>query len=225
MDKQSKCKKCGVMIADKTKICPLCHMVLTVDSDGMHSRTYPNITKKRKLWARIWKIAAFVLAVLQVVLIGFNVAFYHGVRWSLISGVAIFYLLVSLYQFILYPDSLVRKLFKQTLLLGVLLFAIDCSLGFLGWSYTIGVPCILLSLDVVILICMIVEFRNWQNYLLLQLFSLIIALCEVILWCFQRNPYGLLAWITFGVTAFFFSFCVFFGSAKAKNELQRRFYI
>lgn len=221
----SKCKKCAVFVADKTKVCPLCHMVLTAEQDREAFRTYPNITKKRKLWARIWKITAFVLVVLQAVLIGFNVAYYQGIRWSMITGVAIIYLLVSLYQLILHPDSLVRKLFMQTLLVGVLLFVIDSALGFRGWSLTIGLPCMILSLDAIILVCMLVEFRNWQNYLLLQIFALLIAVCEIALWYFRRNPYGILAWVTLGVTAFFFGFCVFFGSAKAKNELRRRFYI
>lgn len=221
----SKCKKCAVVIADKTKVCPLCHMVLTAEQDSKASRTYPNITRKRKLWAKIWKITAFVLVVLQALLIGFNVAYYHGIRWSLISGIAIIYLLVSLYQLILQPDSLVRKLFMQTLFVGILLIVIDTALGFRGWSVTIGIPCMILSLDAIILVCMLVEFRNWQNYLLLQIFALILALCEIVLWYFHRNPYDILAWVTFGVTAFFFGFCVFFGSAKAKNELRRRFYI
>lgn len=221
----SKCKKCGVVIADKTKVCPLCHMVLTAEQDSKVSRTYPNITKKRKLWAKIWKITAFVLVVLQALLTGVNVAYYQGIRWSLISGIAILYLLVSLYQLILHPDSLVRKLFMQTLLVSILLFVIDAVLGFRGWSFTIGIPCMILSLNAIILVCMLVEFRNWQNYLLLQIFALLIAVCEIALWYFRRNPYGILAWVTFGVTAFFFGFCVFFGSAKAKNELRRRFYI
>lgn len=200
-------------------------MVLTTEEGENPSRNYPNITKKRKMWTRIWKIVTFILLVVQAVLMALNAAFYQGIRWSFISGVGIIYILVSLYQMILHPDSLVRKLFVQTILVCLLLFGIDVALGFRGWSLEIGMPCVILSLDGIILVCMIVQFRNWQNYLLLQIFALLVSIFGVGLWYFHFNQFGILAWITFGVTAFFFAFCVFFGSAKAKNELQRRFYI
>lgn len=221
----NKCKKCDVVIADQTQVCPLCHMVLTVDEQSKPSKTYPNITEKRKLWTRVWKITTFALVTIQVFLIAMNVVYYHGIRWSMISGVAILYLLVSLHQLILHPDSLVRKLFRQTVMVWLLLLVIDLALGFRGWSVTIGMPCVVLSLDAIVLVCMIVQFRNWQNYLLLQLFALLVSISGVVLWYIQRHSFGILAWITLGVTAVFFGFCVFFGNTKAKNELRRRFYI
>ncbi|MDE6566708.1 MAG: hypothetical protein K2K70_03110 [Lachnospiraceae bacterium] len=221
----NKCKKCGVTIADQTRVCPLCYMVLTIDEQKKPSKTYPNITEKRKLWTKIWKIATFVLVLVQIFLIGMNVAYYQGIRWSMISGVAILYLLISLHQLILHPDSLVRKLFRQTVMVWLLLLAIDLALRFRGWSFTIGIPCVILSLNAIVLVCMIVQFRNWQNYLLLQMFALLVSIFAVVLWVMQRHPYGILAWITLGITAIFFGFCVFFGNTKAKNELRRRFYI
>lgn len=221
----NKCKKCGVMVADQTRVCPLCYMVLTVDEQEKAVKTYPNITEKRKLWTKIWKITTFVLVLLQIFLVGMNVAYYQGIRWSMISGVAILYLLISLHQLILHPDSLVRKLFRQTVMVWLLLLAIDLALRFRGWSFTIGMPCVILSLDAIVLVCMIVQFRNWQNYLLLQMFALLVSILTVILWVIRRHSYGILAWITLGITAVFFGFCVFFGNTKAKNELRRRFYI
>lgn len=221
----NKCKKCGVTIADQTRVCPLCHMVLTIDEQEKPFKTYPNITEKRKLWTKIWKISTFVLILVQMFLIGINVVCYQGIRWSMISGVAILYLLISLYQLILHPDSLVRKLFRQTVMVWLLLLVIDLALGFRGWSFTIGMPCVILSLDGIILVCMIVQFRNWQNYLLLQMFALLMSIFAVVLWAIQHHAYGILAWITLGITTIFFAFCVFFGNTKAKNELQRRFYI
>ncbi len=221
----NQCKKCGIVIADQAKVCPLCHMVLTVDGQEKPSKTYPNITGKRKLWTKIWKITAFVLVLVQMFLIGMNVVYYQGIRWSMISGVAVLYLLISLYQLILHPDSLVRKLFRQTVMVWLVLLVIDLALGFRGWSFTIGIPCVILSLDAIVLVCMIVQFRNWQNYLLLQMFALLVSIAGVVIWGIRRHGYGLLAWITLWVTAVFFGFCVFFGSTKAKNELRRRFYI
>lgn len=223
--RMNKCKKCGVVIADRTKICPLCHMVLTVDEQEKPPKTYPNITEKRKLWTKVWKITTFVLIIVQILLIGINVAYYRGIRWSMISGVAILYLLVSLHQLILHPDSLVRKLFRQTVMVWMLLLVIDLALGFRGWSFMIGMPCIILSLDAIILVCMIVQFRNWQNYLLLQLYALLVSILGAVVWMIRHHSYGILVWTTLGITAFFFGFCVFFGNTKAKNELQRRFYI
>lgn len=221
----NKCKKCSVMIADQAKVCPLCYMVLTIDEQDRPSRTYPNIIEKRKLWTRVWKITTFVLVLIQIILMGINAVYDQGIRWSMISGVAILYLLISLYQLILHPDSLVRKLFRQTVMVWLVLLVIDMAIGFRGWSFTIGMPCVILSLDAIVLVCMIVQFRNWQNYLLLQMFALLISIAGVMIWCIRHHGYGLLAWITLWVTAVFFGFCVFFGSTKAKNELRRRFYI
>lgn len=108
----------------------------------------------------------------------------------------------------------------------LLVVVIDFALGFSGWSFNIGIPLIILLLDVIILICMVINFENWQSYLLMQIFTLVMSIIHMVFYMagiIKNGP--LLPWVTFGVSAVIFTSCLVIGDKKAKSELKRRFYI
>ena len=47
------CKNCGIKIKDKTKVCPMCDMVLSGD-DKHNENTYPDVRQKTKILRRIF---------------------------------------------------------------------------------------------------------------------------------------------------------------------------
>ena len=107
----------------------------------------------------------------------------------------------------------------------LLVVVIDFALGFSGWSFNMGIPLIILLLDVVILLCMVINFNNWQSYLLMQIFTLAISIIHMALYLAGLVSGPVLPWVTFGVSAVIFTSCLVIGDKKAKSELKRRFYI
>ena len=117
------------------------------------------------------------------------------------------------------------KIFVQMLGAMLLVVIIDFALGFSGWSFNIGIPLIILLMDAVILMCMLINYKNWQSYLLIQIFALISSIFHMGLYLAGCVNGPLLPWLSFGMSAFIFTSCLVIGGKKAESELKKRFYI
>lgn len=219
------CKRCGLAVNDETDICLFCGMVLS--GDGMGTRTiYPDIRNKTRMIKRLINIASYFAIVLEIFLAVINYYNYYGIKWSIITGGAIFYIILTLQYTVNKRNGHIKKIFVQMLGAMLLVAVIDFALGFSGWSFNIGIPLIILLLDVIILICMVINFENWQSYLLMQIFTLVMSIIHMVFYMtgiIKNGP--LLPWITFGISAVIFTSCLVIGDKKAKSELKRRFYI
>lgn len=220
----NRCKRCGVIINDETTSCLFCGMVLSGDDDGTED-IYPDIRKKTRFLKRFINIVSYFAVVLEIFLIVINYYNYYGIKWSVITGGAIFYMILTLQYTVNKRNGHIKKIFVQMLGAMLLVIVIDFALGFSGWSFNIGIPLIILLLDVVILICMLINYENWQSYLLMQIFTLIMSILHMMLYLLGRVRGPLLPWVTFGFSAVIFTSCLVIGGKKAKSELKRRFYI
>lgn len=217
------CKKCGVGIADDTAVCPLCSMVLT--GDDKCEPSYPDIHQKMKIIKKLIQIVCYVLVVVQIFLVVMNYYYYNGIWWSLITGGAVTYLIITLIYTFNRRDGHIKKIFVQMIAGILLLFVIDYASGANGWSLRYGMPGVILLVDAIIYVCMLINFYSWQSYILMQIFTLLLSIAYMILYLTEIVENPVLPWISFGVSAVLFSATVFFGGKKAKSELKRRFYI
>lgn len=221
----NKCKRCGVAINDETTRCLFCGMVLTGDGNGTGD-IYPDIRNKARMLKRLINITSYFGIVLEIFLVVINYYNYYGIKWSVITGGAIFYIILTLQYTINKRNGHILKIFVQMLGAMLLVVVIDFALGFSGWSYNIGIPLIILLLDVIILVCMVINFDNWQSYLLMQIFTLAASIIHMVFYMTGFIVNGpLLPWVTFGFSAVIFTSCLVIGGKKAENELKRRFYI
>ena len=160
------CKRCGVEVVGEREVCPLCSSVLHVDEKPARQEdSFPDIAAKRKVRRKVFWICVYICVLIEVLLLGLNRIFSPEVRWSLISGAAEAYVLLSLWQMLSRRKGHITKLYFQAAAVFLLLLGIDYSLGFHGWSVKYGFPCVLLGFAAIILLCMIINFANWQNYL------------------------------------------------------------
>lgn len=86
-------------------------------------------------------------------------------------------------------------------------------------------PCVLLALAVIILVCMIVNFANWQNYLTMQIFMVLFSLGYLIYSVVGRGGNRILAWIVFGTYLTLWVMTMILGGRKAENEVRRKFHL
>lgn len=220
----NKCKRCMVEIVDDTEICPLCGNVVT-RSETKSFDAYPNVRHRTKMLKRLIAIFVYVLIATEIILCIFDYYMDDKMGWSFVTGICILYAVFTIEYFFNYKNNHIRKIFGQSLSGMLFLILLDMLLGAKGWSVIYGVPCAVLILDAVLVVCMLVNFANWQSYLLVQLFTLLVSIVLLILYFTGVTKSPVLPWTAFGVSALIFSFCFCFGYRKAKSELKKRFYI
>ena len=214
------CKNCGIKIKDKTKVCPMCDMVLSGD-DKHNENTYPDVRQKTKILRRIVSIFSYF----AIVVIWQSSGPFNGVKWSEISGGAILYLILMLHFIINDHYGHIKKMYVGFLGALFYIMLVDFVLGYKGWSLGVGMPVIVLVLDVIIIICMIINRQNWESYLLLQIFCVILGIVQMLLYFTKVLQSPVLPWTSFLVSLILFTSSVVIGDRKARNELKRKFYI
>ncbi len=183
-----KCKNCRVAILDDTRVCPLCHSVLEVDErqaveeqksiPGM----YPDVKKVTRKMNFIVKLYTFLAIVAEATLIVINYATFSGLWWSAISGVGILYFYITLRHSIQKNSGYLSTILTQIIAGVILTVALDFILGYRGWSVNFVIPSAILLMDLTILILMLVNMQNWQSYILLQIFTVLLSIMTLLFW-------------------------------------------
>ena len=219
----SRCRQCKVEIKDETHFCPLCHCVLEPGENDKD--TYPDVRFKTKRMMLVARIYLFLAIILSVILIAANHAFYHGTWWCAIVIAALAYVYLTLHFAILNDAGYRMKIVVLTIFGILTIILIDVVMGYRGWSVNYVIPGGILLIDMGILILMIVNFRNWQSYLLFQIAVILCSLIPLVFWKFKVLTDPLLSQIAFGVSVFLFLGTVIIGDRRARVELKRRFHV
>lgn len=220
------CKRCGVEVVGDREVCPLCSSVLHVDEKPARQEdSFPDIAAKNKVLRKVFWICVYICVLVEALLLGLNRVFSPEVRWSLISGAAEAYVLLSLRQMLSRRKGHISKLYFQEAAVFLLLLGIDYSLGFHGWSVKYGFPCVLLGFAAIILLCMIINFANWQNYLTMQVFMAAFSLAFLIYSMIGTYGNPILAWVVFGIYLTMWVMTMLIGGRKAENEIRRKFHL
>jgi hypothetical protein len=240
-------------VLDKSLSCPLCNSVLTIeeepneskslsyddtninsyvneysnsDNDLSRSVMYPDIEPMMKKMRFITRLVIFCSIVVEGILILINYLTYNKVKWAFICGVALAYGCFTLIYSMQHNTSHRTKLMIQVLGTIIVVIAIDIILGYTGWSINIALPCIIYFLDSSIVLYMILDRTNWQAYILLQIFSVLLCLISTLVMIFTGLFYfKILMIIADAVSLFLIGATIAFGDRRATTELKRRFHV
>ena len=220
----SKCKQCGVIVRDDTEVCPLCKCVL--DVDGEAENKYPDIWAKNQVLKLVIRIYLFVAIVTESILVYLNYIYFNGLYWSVIVGVVLAYIYLTL----AYTVSYSRSGYRMKIIVGVagavlLLNVVDHVLGNNGWSVNYVFPAALMAVDVTVLFLIIFNRRNWQSYLSFQIVMILFSIIPVVLNLFGYMTVPILAYLALAVAIFLFLGTVIIGGKRATTELKRRFHV
>ena len=219
----SRCKQCNVEILDETERCPLCHSVLekTVDVENM----YPNVRTMTRRLALLSRIYLFVAILVEALLIYLNVLSDSEMFWSAIPGLAMLYGYLVLRYAILGKSGYKGKIIVLTLIAILMVVAIDFVVGYRGWSVNYALPSAILLVDAGILILMCINRRNWQSYMMWQIFMILCSVVPLVLYAVGIVTAPLLALLAFAVSAALFLGTLIIGDRRARTELRRRFHV
>lgn len=219
----SRCKQCNVEILDETERCPLCHSVLekTVEVENM----YPNVRTMTRRLALLSRIYLFVAILVEALLIYLNVLSDSEMFWSAIPGLAMLYGYLVLRYAILGKSGYKGKIIVLTLIAILMVVAIDFVVGYRGWSVNYALPSAILLVDAGILILMCINWRNWQSYMMWQIFMILCSVVPLVLYAVGIVTAPLLALLAFAFSTALFLGTLIIGDRRARTELRRRFHV
>lgn len=219
----SKCNRCGVEILDETERCPLCDSAL--EKTGKTENVYPNVGVKRRRFALISRIYLFCAILTESILIFINVKTESQIWWSVITGLALFYVYLLFRFAILGQSGYKIKVMVLMLIALSMCVVIDFIVGYNGWALNYTVPSGILVVDVAILILMIINHKNFQTYLMWQILMIFCSLIPFGLACVGIINHPEMTWISLAASVFLFLGTVIIGDRKARVELRRRFHV
>ena len=186
---------------------------------------YPDIkmrTRKLVMFSRIYLFLAIVAEILLV-----NVSFLFD--WSsivyIICAMALFYGYMVIRYAILGTSGYISKTIVLIAMALAMLVAADFFVGYHGWSVNYVLPSGILLMDIGILIFIIVNRKNWQSYIMLELFMVICSGAMFLLYAFGVVTNPIVSIVAFNVSLILFLGTVIIGGRRARVELKRRFHI
>lgn len=219
----SRCRQCNIEILDETERCPLCNSVLeqTVEVENM----YPNVrtmTRKLMLISRIYLFCAILV---EALLVYINVVTESEMWWSAITGLTFLYGYMLIRYAILGKSGYRNKIVVLTVIAILMVVAIDFVVGYRGWSVNYVLPAGILLIDAGILILMIFNRRNWQSYMMWQIFMILCSLIPLVFLLVGIITEPVPGMIALAASVFLFLGTLIIGDRKARTELKRRFHI
>ena len=219
----SKCRQCRVEILDESECCPLCGFVLepTIEVENM----YPDVRVKARKLMLLSRIYLFLIIVVEAFLININYFTDSKIWWSLITGLALLYSYMIIRVAILGKAGYRTKTLILAALAIFMVVAIDFLAGYHGWSVSYVFPGGIILIDIGIIVLMIFNRRNWQSYLMWQIFMILCSIIPIVLWLAGVIKEPFVAGIALLVSVFLFLGTFIIGDRRARVELKRRFHV
>ena len=216
------CKSCKIKVSSNDYICPLCKTVLTSNEEDKSEQTYPTIKINKNKYNIIIRTYLFLSIVGIVVTVAINYLTYNGFLWSIISTAAFLYFWSIITHAIKHNVNIAYKIFIQTICISILTVVIDVVIGYKGWSVDYVVPGLTAAANVTVLILIIINRMNWNNYILYQIAIIALGFIPIILiFCNITNE----IWYTIisvGISFVILCATIIFSDKNVKSELKRR---
>lgn len=220
----SKCVNCNIIVLDRTDYCPLCHQVLESGNEKS-KELYPDARVATRRFRLFENIVLFLSIVAEVIGLYVDYILTKQFDWSLILGLILIYANVLLRLAIIGKSGYISKTVNMLILAIVLLLGIDYLTGYKGWAVTYAFPAGIILMDLAILILMITNRRNWQSYMMLQIFTMILSGIGLALLAVDIVVYPYVMLVAAAASLFLFLGTLIIGDKRARNELKRRFHV
>lgn len=219
----SKCRQCNIEILDDTQRCPLCNSVLEA-TDEMEN-AYPNIKVKTKRFVMISRLYLFLAVVAELILINICVLTEVQSIVYIISGMVLVYGYIFFRYSIIGTSGYRAKALVSIILAVLMLVAIDILHGYNGWSVNYVFPSGIILVDAFILVVMAINYKNWQSYMLQQIFMILCSIAALVLCKIGIITSPILSIIAMNISLIIFLGTLILGGRRARVELMRRFHI
>lgn len=204
---------------------PVQSEALQPQSSTKEEVTYPEVAKIRQKMKHAVRICwlASIVAFIALRIISMAVGFERP--WDYLVGGCLLYLMFTFHASFLGRRGYQFKMVVQTIGALLLVILIDGILGFHGWSLNYVVPGVFVLIDVAVLILMLVNGRNWQSYLPIQLLVVALSFTSLMIYGTSYMTEWVPAMIGFFIVCVIFVCTILVGGKRAISELGRRFHV
>lgn len=186
---------------------------------------YPDVKGASRKYRLLENIILFLSIVGQIVLTTVDYMTDNEINWSFIVLLVVIYANVTLRLAIVGRNGYIFKIVSTFVFTVLFLEGIDLLTGASGWALTFVFPSAILAMVLATIILMIVNIRNWQSYMMMQLFLVLMSVIAMILVAVKVIWFPYLAMGAMGASQFLFLGTLIIGDKRARTELKRRFHI
>jgi hypothetical protein len=186
---------------------------------------YPNIKVKTKRFVMISRLYLFLAVVAELILINICVLTEVQSIVYIISGMVLVYGYVFFRYSIIGTSGYRAKALVSIILAVLMLVAIDILHGYNGWSVNYVFPSGIILVDAFILVVMAINYKNWQSYMLQQIFMILCSIAALVLCKIGIITSPILSIIAMNISLIIFLGTLILGGRRARVELMRRFHI
>lgn len=186
---------------------------------------YPDVKGASRKYRLLENIILFLSIVGQIVLTTVDYMTDREINWSFIVLLVVIYANVTLRLAIVGRNGYIFKIVSTFVFTVLFLEGIDLLTGASGWALTFVFPSAILAMVIATIILMIVNIRNWQSYMMMQLFLVLMSVIAMILVAVRVIWFPYLAMGAMGASLFLFLGTLIIGDKRARTELKRRFHI
>jgi|AntAceMinimDraft_18_1070375.scaffolds.fasta_scaffold00003_11 CDP-diglyceride synthetase len=222
-----KCDKCNIEIETNQLYCPLCHQVLTGETDPDFKEVYPEYISLTRKILPTTKKALLISMILSIIILGLvNVLSFKGSYWSLVPiGSILYFWFVVRIGVLSRRNVAFRLAFLTTLLIGLLILIDFRSFpDNNGWAVDYLMPILLFSCNLAISVIIWIKRLNYRDYFFYLLIVIIFSLVPIILVVFDVIKVMWPSVVAFGVAIFILLFLVVFYPKSIKEEIKKRFH-
>ena len=170
------------------------------------------------------RLLTFFFFAITIVSIFINYSTNQRYWWSVVVG-AVFLYALWIIGLAARDIGYLHRIFSGTIGGILLVVLIDVIFGFLKWSVNFVLPGTMLLIDLVLIILMIVNKRNWQSYMLCQILMIVFGILGLILIYTGVVSHPLVTEIAFLTALIAFLGSLILGGHTARVEMRRRFHI
>lgn len=186
---------------------------------------YPDVKGASRKYRLLENIILFLSIVGQIVQTTVDYMTDNEINWSFIVLLVVIYANVTLRLAIVGRNGYIFKIVSTFVFTVLFLEGIDLLTGASGWALTFVFPSAILAMVLATIILMIVNIRNWQSYMMMQLFLVLMSVIAMILVAVKIIWFPYLAMGAMGASLFLFLGTLIIGDKRARTELKRRFHI
>ncbi len=186
---------------------------------------YPDVKGASRKYRLLENIILFLSIVCQIVLTTVDYMADKDINWSIIVLLILIYANVTLRLAIVGKNGYIFKTVSTFVFTLLLLVGIDLLTGDRGWALTFVFPGAIIALVIGTIVLMIVNHRNWQSYMMMQIFLVLMSAIAMILVATDVIKFPYLAMGAMGASLFLFLGTLIIGDRRARTELKRRFHV
>lgn len=219
----AKCHNCNIEILDVSEYCPLCRNVLEADAEL--ENMYPEGRVSMRKYQLLTRIYLFCIIMIEAALILLNVLCSTEVLWSAIAGLGMFYSFLVLRYAIIGKSGYRSKVFVLILMAVLAAIAVDFLTGYRGWAVDFLLPGGIIAFDIILLMCIFINRRCWQSYIMWLIAMCIISIVPAALYMHGFEKHWYMAFSPAMVSGAILLGVFIIGGGRSMDEIKRRFHV